>query len=296
MNRSMNAAASLVFALSTLGVACGGSAPASSSNGAIAASAGAPVPVQLYTLNCGRIEITDFGFFTDSGKPTGQGKTLADPCYLIKHPKGTLLWDTGLEESIAQTKEGVANSVGREFVDASLREQLAALSLTPADITYVSFSHMHGDHAGNAKMFESSTWLVNRAEVAAAAKLPTPIGVKAEVAAELPKVKSKLLDGDEDVFGDGTVRILQTPGHTAGHQSLFVKLPKAGSLVLSGDLAHSRENWEKHVVPSFNASHDNTIASMKRIQGILKSDHARFIVQHSQEDFDAMPKFPAYLE
>ncbi|AKV00568.1 AttM/AiiB family protein [Labilithrix luteola] len=256
----------------------------------------ATAPVQLYTLDCGRIEITDFGSFTDSGKPVGKGKTLADPCYLIKHPKGTLLWDTGLEESISQSKEGVANPVGREFVDASLREQLAALSLKPADITYVSFSHMHGDHAGNAKMFEASTWLVNRAEVAAAAKSPPPIGVKAEVAAEVPKVKSKLLDGDEDVFGDGTVRILQTPGHTAGHQSLYVKLAKSGPVVLSGDLAHSRENWEKHVVPAFNASHDNTIASMKRIEGILKSDHARFIVQHSKEDFDAMPKFPAYLE
>jgi glyoxylase-like metal-dependent hydrolase (beta-lactamase superfamily II) len=252
--------------------------------------------VRLYTLNCGRIEINDVGFFTDSGKPVGHGATLADACYLIKHPKGTLLWDTGFEESMSKHKDGVANPIGRTFVDVPLHEQLAALSLTPADITYVSFSHLHGDHVGNAAMFDKSTWLVNRAEIAAATKTPPAPGLSAEVAATVPKVKSKLLDGDEDVFGDGTVRILQTPGHTAGHQSLQLKLAKAGTVILSGDLAHSRENWEKHVVPAFNANRDETLASMKRIEDLLASTKGRFIVQHSKEDFDGMPKFPAYLE
>jgi glyoxylase-like metal-dependent hydrolase (beta-lactamase superfamily II) len=219
--------------------------------------------VQLYALDCGRIEISDFGFFTDAGRPVGKGKTLADPCFLIRHPKGTLLWDTGLNESIAKSKDGV---------------------------------DFHGDHVGNANMFTSSTWLVNRAEVEAASKSPPPVGVEPSTFSEIKNVKTKLLDGDEDVFGDGSVRILQTPGHTAGHQSLLVQLPKAGAIILSGDLAHSRVNWEKHVVPSFNDSHDNTIASMKRVDGIVKTSHARFIVQHSKEDFESLPKFPAYLD
>jgi N-acyl homoserine lactone hydrolase len=267
--------------------ACGGHA-----NEPRSATAAHPTePVRLYALDCGRIEITDFGFFTDSGKPIGKGRTLADPCFLIRHPRGTLLWDTGLKTSIAESKEGVPNPVGQEFVDASLRDQLATLSLRPEDITFVSISHAHQDHSGNLNMFTASTWLLNRAELESALKSPA-----ASSFSEVNKVKTKLLDRDEDVFGDGLVRILQTPGHTPGHQSLLVRLEKSGAVVLSGDLAHSRENWEKHIVPSFNDSHDNTIASMKHVEDVLKENHARFIVQHAVEDFRALPKFPRYLD
>jgi N-acyl homoserine lactone hydrolase len=252
--------------------------------------------IRLYTLDCGRIELSDVGFFTDSGKPTGKPQTLADPCFLIRHPRGTLLWDTGLKESIAQSKEGVANPVGREFVDASLREQLKALSLQPADITFVGFSHLHADHAGNANVFTSSTWLLNRRELEGALKTPTPLGVDPTTFSEYRNVKTRLLDADEDVFGDGRVRILQTPGHTPGHQSLTVRLERAGTVILSGDLSHTRDNWQNHVVPSFNDSRERTLASIGRIEALIGETHGRFIVQHAPEDFHALPKFPAYLE
>ncbi|MDB4994632.1 MAG: AttM/AiiB family protein [Myxococcaceae bacterium] len=252
--------------------------------------------IRFFALDCGRIEITDIGFFTDSGKPTGKAQTLADPCFLIQHPKGTLLWDTGLKESIRQTKEGVPNPVGREFVEVSLREQLNALSLQPSDITFVGFSHLHADHAGNANAFTSSTWLLNRRELEGALKTPPPVGVDPTTFSGYKSAKVKLLDADEDVFGDGRVRILQTPGHTPGHQSLLVQLEQAGTLILSGDLTHTLDNWKNHVVPSFNDSRERTLASIGRVEALVAEKHARFIVQHAPEDFHALPKFPAYLE
>ena len=106
----------------------------------------------------------------------------------------------------------------------------------------------------------------------------------------------KLLDADEDVFGDGRVLILQTPGHTPGHQSLEVRLDQAGTVILTGDLAHSRGNWEKRIVPAFNDSRENTLASFDQVQAVVVQTHARVVVQHDEDDFHALPKFPAYLE
>jgi glyoxylase-like metal-dependent hydrolase (beta-lactamase superfamily II) len=252
--------------------------------------------IRLYTLDCGRLVMPDMGFFTESGKPTGVTRTLADPCFLIKHPRGTLLWDTGLAESISKSKDGLATPLGREFVDVPLSEQLKALSLAPSDITFVGLSHLHGDHSGNANAFTSSTWLLNRSELEGALKKPAPPGAEPATFSEYKNVKLKLLDADEDVFGDGRVRILQTPGHTPGHQSLMVQLAGAGTVILSGDLAHTLDNWKNHVVPGFNFNREQTLASMGRIEALIVEKHARFVVQHSEEDFHALPKFPAYLE
>lgn len=200
-----------------LAACAGGKAPNTAAAGegrprSDATAPASPELVRLYTLDCGRIEIKDFGFFTDSGKPTGKGRTLSDACFLVRHPKGTLLWDTGLSEVIAKNKDGVSNPIGAEFVDTPLTAQLAKLSLAPKDITFLGISHLHADHAGNANLFTSSTWLVGKREIEAATKSPAPLGVDASRFSEYEKVKSKWLEADEDVFGDGSVRILQTPG------------------------------------------------------------------------------------
>lgn len=287
---------SLLLALAS---GCGASSVPAEASTAEDGSRAAPTEqnkIRLYTLDCGRFVMPDMGFFTESGKPNGVAKTLADPCFLIKHPRGTLLWDTGLPESISQSKDGLATPLGREFVDVPLTAQLKTLSLKPSDITFVGFSHLHGDHAGNANMFTTSTWLLNRRELEAALKTPPPVGVDPAVFSEHKNVKIKLLETDEDVFGDGSVRILQTPGHTAGHQSLLVELAGAGTVILSGDLAHTLDNWKNHVVPGFNNDREKTLASMGRIEALLKEKHARFVVQHSEEDFHALPRFPAHLE
>ncbi|WP_394821556.1 N-acyl homoserine lactonase family protein [Pendulispora albinea] len=282
---------------SALLAACASTAAQPSQVGTTGAAKGpAHAGVRLYALDCGRIAITDIGSFSDAGKPLGKPFMMSDPCFLIRHPRGTLLWDTGLSWSVERTKGGVANPVGREFIDASLVDQLKAVSLSPADITYVGFSHLHLDHTGNANLFTSSTWLMNRSELQGALRTPTPVGIEPASFSKYRDVRIELLDSDHDVFGDGQVRILQTPGHTPGHQSLVVKLERAGTVILSGDLSHTQENWEHHVIPAFNHDRDQSRASIARIEALARETHARFIVQHEPQAFRALPKFPAYLE
>ncbi|NTX36700.1 MULTISPECIES: N-acyl homoserine lactonase family protein [unclassified Myxococcus] len=262
-----------------------------------AASTQHPPELRLYALDCGRIDIHDMGFFTDGSQPNGQRGEMSVPCFLIRHPQGALLWDTGLDDVIAQSPDGVADPIGpRYFVQKTLHAQLAQLGLKPSDVRYVGFSHLHADHAGNANAFIGSTWLLQRKELTWATATPAPLGVDPTKFSTWRDAKVEPLDGDRDVFGDGSVRILFTPGHTPGHQSLQVNLPRTGTVVLSGDLCHTRANWEHHGVPGFNTSREETLSSINHVEALVKDSKGRFVVQHAPEDFRALPAFPSYLE
>jgi len=264
---------------------------------ALAAQAADPVPnVRLYTLDCGRATAADMGFRSDTGEYDGKPLTVADPCFVVRHPNGVLLWDTGLDDKMAEAKGGVDGGGGNRFiVTATLAGQLKALGFAPSDITYVAFSHTHFDHTGNANLFGASTWILNRAELAWADSKPGPF-VQPDSYAAYKGAKTQMIDGDYDVFGDRSVRILKAPGHTPGHQVLLLKLGKSGTVVLSGDLYHVRENRAHRRVPEFNTERADTLASMDRVERIVKNTKARFVVQHDPRDFRALPKFPAFLD
>ena len=253
--------------------------------------------VRLYALDCGHASIKDMGMFSDTGEYDGKPGDIADPCFVIRHPKGVLLWDTGLGDKFAATKEGVDVMPGIHVtVPITLVEQLHSLALTPKDVSYVAFSHFHFDHTGNANAFPDSVWILNKAELSAALSATPPSGVVPETFSGYKTAKTQMIDGDYDVFGDGTVRILRAPGHTAGHQVLELKLQKAGTVILSGDLYHSRANREFMRVPMMNLSRADTLASMERIERIVQNTKAHLVVQHDPLDFQALPKFPAYLD
>ena len=253
--------------------------------------------LRLYALDCGRAKAADMGFLSDTGEYDGKPGTFAVPCFLIRHPEGVLLWDTGLSDKMAESKGGVDIDGGTHMdVSATLAGQLKALGLAPADVTYVAFSHFHFDHTGNANLFAASTWILNQAELSWALSSPAPIAVDASLFSAYKSAKTQMIDGDHDVFGDGAVRILKAPGHTPGHQALLLKLKKAGSVILSGDLYHLRANRQHRRVPSFNTERADTLASMDRIERIVKNTKGRLVVQHDPEDFKVLPKFPAYLE
>ena len=252
--------------------------------------------LRLYALDCGRAVFTDMSMFSDADDYDGQPGQLADPCFLIRHPRGTLLWDTGLGDKIAAHPEGVDFNGIRFYVDVTLERQLKMLGLSPADIQFVAFSHFHVDHVGNANLFTRSTWIINRAELNAALAPVPPSGVDKSLISGYEHVQTKLIDGDYDVFGDGTVRILNMPGHTPGHQALMLKLAKEGIVILSGDLYHTLDNRRLRRVPRINAQRADTLASMDRFEHLVTNNRARVIVQHSPEDFRWLPKFPRYLE
>jgi N-acyl homoserine lactone hydrolase len=255
-----------------------------------------PADLRLYAIDCGRIELKDMAMFSDTGEYDGKPGVLADPCFLIRHPKGTLLWDAGLGDKIAASRAGTDLGGIRFYVDKTLQDQLKTLGLAPQDISYIAFSHFHLDHTGNANLFTHSTWIINRFELAAALSPNPPSGVDRGLISGYEHVKTQMIADDYDVFGDGSVQILKAPGHTPGHQVLALRLSRAGTVILTGDLYHTRENRQFGRVPAVNSDRAETLASIDRFERIVRNRHARVIVQHSAEDFRSLPAFPGYLE
>src|SRR4051812_1292314 len=183
---------------------------------------------RVYVLYCGDIALTDMGRFSPGYSGPG---ALSGTCYLIKHAQGYLLWDTGLPDNIATMPEGQKSNAGVWTVKKTLASQLDAIGVKPSDIKYLALSHSHGDHVGNVNLFPQATLVVQKAEY----EWPDPRGVPRFPAGQ-PVVKA---EGDHDVFGDGSVTLISTPGHSPGHQCLLVKLPKTGAILLSGDAVHT---------------------------------------------------------
>ena len=190
---------------------------------------------RLYVFDCGTLKDRDPGTYNLSRDQVAT-VDMADPCFLVVHPRGSLLWETGLNDATFGRPDGAGPRGDK--VDKSLKTQLAAMGYPPGAVTYLAMSHSHGDHSGNANDYAASTWIVQKAEHASMFRSAAPPGAAPASYAALQGSKTILVDGDHDVFGDGTVILKSTPGHTPGHQSLLVRLVKTGSIVLSGDLYH----------------------------------------------------------
>jgi glyoxylase-like metal-dependent hydrolase (beta-lactamase superfamily II) len=245
---------------------------------------------RLYILNCGEGVAGDVSRWSP-GVNVGKSAEFVDNCYLIRHSQGWLLWDTGVADAIAAMPQGQAPSDPRATHwrrPKTLASQLGELSVKPADIKFLAVSHTHPDHVGNVGMFATSMLLVQKAEY----EWPSPLGV-GRFKPEHPVTK---LEGDHDVFGDGSVIILSTPGHTPGHQSLLVKMPKTGAVVLSGDAVHFADNWENRRVPELNTDKDKTLASMQRIADVIAQEHAQLWINHDKAQRDRLKMAPDYYD
>jgi len=252
---------------------------------------GTPGVERLYVLNCGEGVAGDIGRWSP-GVNEGKSMAFVDNCYLIKHAKGWMLWDTGIMDAVAGMPDGLkpADPKATHWKrPKTLAAQLAELNVNPSDIKYLAVSHTHADHSGNVNMFPTSMLLVQRAEY----DWPAPAGQPPRFRPEHPVRK---LDGDHDVFGDGSVRILSTPGHTPGHQCLLVKLPKTGSVVLSGDLAHFKDNWDNRRVPSMNTDKGQSGASMQKVADLLAREKAQLWINHDKAQRDTLKMSPQYYE
>jgi glyoxylase-like metal-dependent hydrolase (beta-lactamase superfamily II) len=217
--------------------------------------------------------------------------------YLIVHPKGTLMWDTGVVPDSAFKADGAPVTQGISTATKPLLPQLAALGYTPADITYLGLSHYHSDHTANANAFAGSTWLVHPAERDFMfTDKPTGVIQPTHYTA-LKDAKTKLLtDADYDVFGDGTVVIKYTPGHTHGHQVLFLKLPKTGPVLLAGDLYHYPEERNTDKTPTFEYNREQSLASRAAIEAFVKKTGAQMWIEHDIPTFNRLKKAPDYIE
>jgi len=229
--------------------------------------------------------------FSSTGDYAKQERTLSGSCFLVRHPKGDLLWDTGLSADLVGGKP-LVNGVFTLTMAKTLPQQLAEIGMTPQDVEYVSISHSHFDHVGQLSTFKTSTWLAQEREVN---QMFASKESRKEFAA-LTTFKPKLFSGDLDVFGDGSVVILDTPGHTHGHTALQLMLPKTGPVLLSGDLYHQATSRDLKRVPRFNSDEPQTRVSMTRFEKIAKKLGAKVIIQHEKAHIDSLPKLPKYLQ
>ncbi|MBR0983358.1 N-acyl homoserine lactonase family protein [Bradyrhizobium liaoningense] len=245
---------------------------------------------KLYVLNCGEGTAGDISRWTPG---LNEGKTMdfVDSCYLVKHSKGWFLWDTGIADSVASMPNGLVPADPKAVTwrrPKTLAAQLEQLGVKPDDVKAMAVSHTHPDHTGNVELFPQATLYVQKAEYDWPGANNAP--------RFKPSHPVELLTGDKDVFGDGSVTILSTPGHTPGHQSLLVKLPKTGAVVLSGDAVHFRDNWDNRRVPSMNVDKDQSAASMQKIAETLGKEKAQLWINHDKAQRDSQKLAPEFYD
>jgi N-acyl homoserine lactone hydrolase len=245
--------------------------------------------VTLHLFDGGSVGANNLNLFAQGETYKGESKILADAFYVIKHEKGILIWDTGLPEGLVgqdpyTTPDG-AFTISRKD---SIINQLKTINLTPDDVGMIAFSHIHFDHTGAANHFAKATWLVQQSEL----DFANSDAIKENgfyAPASFSELKNKkVLNGDYDVFGDGKVVIKSMPGHTAGHQVLFVNIGLDKPILLSGDMYHFEKNRTEAIVPQFNYDIQETSKSIKAFEAFAKEKNATVIIQHSKEDFEKL--------
>jgi glyoxylase-like metal-dependent hydrolase (beta-lactamase superfamily II) len=264
-----------------------------------------PKSLRLYVFDLGSLTMNNpatFGFTKEElGTDTMKFAVVG---YLIVHPKGTLMWDVGVIPD-SQIESGTAKQ-GFSTVTRTLKSQMAEIGYAPSDITYLALSHLHSDHTANANAFAGSTWLVHQTERDAMFAPPPPPQEKGKAKGGpsqpshynlLKDAKTKILtDKDYDVFGDGKVVIIYTPGHTPGHQVVLLRLPKTGPVLLAGDLYHLPQERAMHRFPTFEFNKDQSAASREKIEAVLAKTKAQLWIEHDWATFEKIKHSPDFIE
>jgi glyoxylase-like metal-dependent hydrolase (beta-lactamase superfamily II) len=253
----------------------------------------------LYVFDCGVLVRGEPRAYNLTTEQVGGNTNFSDACFLVVHPKGTLLWDVGIIPDAQVTPGGVEIQTGRggtsNKASKTLKSQLAAIGYQPKDITYLAVSHGHADHVANANDYAGSTWLVQRAEREnmfgdQARKQPA-----FETYRDLEHSKTTVLDGDFDVFGDGTVTLISTPGHTPGHQSLMIKLQNTGTIILTGDLYHYAAERTLKTLPNGD-NKELTAASRAKVEALSTKPGTQLWIQHDIVGNAKLKKSPAFYD
>ncbi|SIO63114.1 Glyoxylase, beta-lactamase superfamily II [Bradyrhizobium erythrophlei] len=283
----------LLSLLSGAGIVSSGELPNASSTGFVE---------KLYRLDCGRSLANDQSIWTP-GENHGHSIEFSSTCWLVKRGNQWLLWDTGVPEATVNDPNGWS-TLPKLIVyrlDKTLTGQLAEIGLKLPDVTYVAISHTHGDHIGNVGLFPDAKILMQRAEYEWIHGGNGPNENVNQLMALARRLignprNLRLVDGDLDVFGDGSVTLISTPGHTPGSQSLLVHLKNSGFIILSGDVVHLEENFAKSRVPSLNTDKQASIESMKKIRQIIKTYKAIMFINHDKKQTDGLKLLPAFYD
>jgi N-acyl homoserine lactone hydrolase len=251
---------------------------------------------RLYVLDCGHGTAPNQGRFAP-GYNEGKPFDLTDNCYLIHHPQGYLLWGTGIPDRFLDIPSGVPSYGGRPnwVVNKGLKKQLEQLGIKPSAIRYIGLANSHIDHVGNLGTFPDATILIQKAEWDFFQALPFRPEMVDEGRLMTDKRMVKI-EGDYDVFGDGTVMIIATPSVTPGNQSLLLKLPKTGAILFSGDVIHFQYGWDHSMVPGNVWNKEKTVESFRRLSDLLAENNARLWIEHDKTQADTRKLAPEYYE
>lgn len=251
--------------------------------------------LKVYVLDGGRLVTEDASIFSADGNYKNEHWDMANPCYLVVHPKGMLMWDCGFEDSLADLPSGYNSGRSIWSLPKKLAQQLSEMGIDPQDIDYFTLSHSHLDHSGNANLFKSSTWIVDEAERDFMFREDARQSKEFKNYDALEGAQVRPFTLDHDVFGDGSVVILRTPGHTPGHAALLVNLPQNGPIIFTGDLWYTCRCRTTRNIPSNNTDRAQTYESMARVEGLARELGARIVIQHERADWQSMPRYPEYL-
>lgn len=256
-----------------------------------------PATPRIYIFDNGKIAGLDVALFNFRREEIKE-PDFVNMSYLVVHPRGVVMFDTGGIPDAEFPANGAPVTEGVMSATKPLLPQLAAAGYTPADVSYLVLSHYHADHTGNANAFAGATWIVQKAERDLMFGTPPPGAIiNPESYAALRNAKVKLLDNEDfDIFGDGTVIAMSAPGHTPGHQVLAVKLAKAGTVVLAGDLYHYPEERTTGRTPTFEFDAEQSRVSRARVERFIQDTGATLWIEHDIATHAALPRPPAFVD
>lgn len=263
---------------------------------AVTAHAADAANVALARLDCGsQPGPVSVASFSDTMEHEALKLPLTYSCYVVRHGDRYLVWDTG------NAMDGSPRAP-----KASLVDQLARIGVKPSDVDFVGISHHHGDHTGQLGAFPQATLLIGQGDWEVIRPEQAPAGADAKAHAARRALFAPWISGGakvetlsrdrHDVFGDGSVLMVNLPGHTPGHHGLLVKLDKAGPVLLTGDVTHFHENYKSDGIPTWNANRADSLASLDRFKKLAANLKATVIIQHDPRDVSKLPVFPEFAE
>jgi glyoxylase-like metal-dependent hydrolase (beta-lactamase superfamily II) len=268
--------------------------------GCLVSSSGQAQPTagvdRLYVMECGHGVAPDQGRFSP-GYNDGRPAAFADDCYLIRHAKGYFLWGTGIPDRFLTIPAGVPSDGNKPnwVVTRGLAKQLEQIGVKPSEVRYVGIANSHIDHVGNLDMFPAAKVLIQKSELKHWRSQPPSVGDPQD-----QQLKDSLdfmeIDGDQDVFGDGSMMLIANPSVTPGDQSLLVKLPKTGPILLSGDFIHFQYHWDHRIVPGNVADKEKGAESIKRLSAIVAQYGAQVWIQHDKAQSESRKFAPDFYD
>lgn len=258
---------------------------------------------QLYVFTSGGLS----GFAKAAFQMGAQGNIDWCPVsfYVYKHPKGVVMFDTGNNDKTIADPAGWWGPLAKGFGLKMTKEdaipvQLAKIGMKPSDVKFVVLGHMHLDHAGNMGQFPNATVVVQEDEVKAA--LDPDIGFSGYyIPGDFADMKNQnvlKINGDFDLFGDGSFRVVRAIGHTKGSQFAVAKLPKTGAVIMTSDVVYLKENLDKNLIPPIPGSSNpiDAYKSYQRIRQIRDAEGAKIFYGHDPEVFKATKQAPEYYD